>query len=357
MNNERLIMNSKTKIFFAKILSVAVIAVSVFQFGSLPAMAAAATGMSDTMSRNQISITGVSHSVTMTLPTGPFNGTLTLTYTNFTAFSGTPTGSCAGVGTVTGGTASSNVVTVTLGSCAAGTLTITSFTGTNPATAGYNTVTLGGAALITGTFAVATVTNDQVGVTASVDPSITFNVGAQVAASACDGTFSGTGGSVALGTLSTTSVTSSDANLVYHICSRLTTNAGSGAVVTVKSLYGALESTAVPGDTIASASVTPLNTGVSGYGLCIGSTGGTGFDVTVPVGVAPTRIAPFNNASCDSTNHNIGGVTMSAQNIWSISAASQNAYARIFVKAGIAGTVKAHTDYTDTLTFVATATF
>jgi hypothetical protein len=350
------------KNFFAKILTMVVIAVSVFQVGSLPALASSPTGISDVLSRLQLS-TNASHSLTMTLPSGgiPNGQNMTVTYTSFsTDFAGSPTATCGGGGTATAAV-STNVLTVTgTGTgcdTTGGTLTVTSFTGTNPSSSGSYKITIAGSAPITGTYAIAIVTNDQVGVTASVDPSITFNVGAQVAASACDGTFSGTGGSVALGTLSTTSVTSSDANLVYHICSRLTTNAGSGAVVTVKSLYGALESTAVPGDTIASASVTPLNTGVSGYGLCIGSTGGTGFDVTVPVGVAPTRIAPFNNANCDSTNHNIGGVTMSAQNIWSISAASQNAYARIFVKAGIAGTVKAHTDYTDTLTFVATATF
>jgi len=357
MNNERLIMNSKTKIFFAKILTIAVIAVSIFQFGLLPAMAATATGISDTMSRNKVGITAVTHSVSMTLPSGPFSGTLTLTYANFTAFAGTPTGTCAG-GSVGSGTASSNIATVTLTTCGAGTLTITSFTGTNPAAAGSNTVTIAGAAGITGSFAVASVTDDQVGVSASVDPTITFDVGAQASATACATTFSVDGGTVALGTLSTTTVTSSDLSSVMHICSRLTTNAASGAVVTVKSLNGNLKSTSATSDVIASNTATPLATGTSGYGLCVGSAGGdTGMDATTPVGVLPTRISPFNNASCTSAAHNIGAVTQSAQSIWSVSAASQNAFARIYVKAGISGTVVAHADYADTLTFVATGTF
>jgi len=50
-------------------------------------------------------------------------------------------------------------------------------------------------------------------------------------------------------------------------------------------------------------------------------------------------------------------LTTNAQNVWSISAASQNAFARLYVKAAISGTVPAHTDYADTLTFVATGTF
>jgi hypothetical protein len=354
MNNEQLIMNYKTKNFFAKILMIAVIAVSVFQLGSLPAFAATATGISDTMSRNKVGITAVTHSVSMTLPSGPFSGTMTLTYTNFTSFAGTPTGTCVG-GTVGSGTASSNIATVTLSTCGAGTLTVTAFTGTNPASAGSNLVTLAGGAGITGSFSVASVTDDQVGVSASVDPSITFDVGAQASATACASGFNTDGGTVALGTLSTTTVTSSDANSVMHICSRLTTNAASGAVVTVKSANGNLTSTA---GTIPSNTATPLATNTAGYGLCVGSAGAdTGFDVTIPVGVLPTRISPFNNASCTSAAHNIGAVTTSAQSIWSVSAASQNAFARIYVKAGISSTVPASASYSDTLTFVATGTF
>jgi hypothetical protein len=242
-----------------------------------------------------------------------------------------------------------------------GTLTVggvTPFTSTNPSSAGSYTVTLGGSANITGSFAVAIVTSDQVSITASVDPSITFDVGAQASATACAGSFSVDGGTVALGTLSTTTVTSSDANSVSHICSRLTTNAVSGAVVTVKSLNGNLKSTSATSDTIASNTATPLATATSGYGLCVGSAGGdTGMDATTPVGQTPVRTAPFNNASCTSAAHNIGAVTQSAQSIWSVSGASQNAFARIYVKAGISGTVVSHADYADTLTFVATGTF
>jgi hypothetical protein len=282
---------------------------------------------------------------------------MTVTYPGtFGTLTTTPDVIC-GSGTASAGLGTTILTITGTGGGCTGTLvvgSVTPFTSTNPSSAGSYTVTLGGTS-ITGSFAVAIVTDDQVGVSASVDPSITFDVGAQASATACASGFNTDGGTVALGTLSTTTVTSSDANSVMHICSRLTTNAASGAVVTVKSANGNLTSTA---GTIPSNTATPLATNTAGYGLCVGSAGAdTGFDVTIPVGVLPTRISPFNNASCTSAAHNIGAVTTSAQSIWSVSAASQNAFARIYVKAGISSTVPASASYSDTLTFVATGTF
>jgi hypothetical protein len=359
MNNERLNMNYKTKNFFAKILTVAVIAVSVFQFGSLPALAATftATGISDVMSRDQVNITGVTHSVSMTLPSGgPFSGTLILTNANFTGFAGTATGSCAG-GTVTGTSSSANVETVTLGGsgCSAGALTITNFTGTNPSGAGSNTVTLTGTANIVGSFAVTTVTLDQVTVSATVNPTITFNVGTQASGTACSGSYSGNGGTVGLGTLTTGAVATSENGSINNICSRLTTNAGTGAVVTVQSLNSGLKSGS---DTIASATAT-LVAGTSGYGVCDSSIGGsseTGKDSTTPISASPTAVGTF-ASSCTASAHSVGALTSSPQTIWNVSAASSNAYYKILVKAAISGTVPAHSDYADTLTFIATGTF
>ena len=341
-----------------------VVAASVFQFGPLQVLAAgAATNMKDTLSRQQIS-TSASHVISMVLPAGGITtgNTLTVTYPGtFGTLTTTPDVVCSGGGSAAAGLGTTVLTLTGGGTACTGTLTVggvTPFTSTNPSTPGSYTVALGGSAGVTGSFAVAVVTSDQVGVSASVDPTITFDVGAQASATACATTFSVDGGTVALGTLSTTTVTSSDLSSVMHICSRLTTNAASGAVVTVKSLNGNLKSTSATSDVIASNTATPLATGTSGYGLCVGSAGGdTGMDATTPVGVLPTRISPFNNASCTSAAHNIGAVTQSAQSIWSVSAASQNAFARIYVKAGISGTVVAHADYADTLTFVATGTF
>jgi hypothetical protein len=217
-------------------------------------------------------------------------------------------------------------------------------------------VTLGGGAGLTGRFAVTTVADDQISVTASIDPSITFNVGSQASATACDGTFAGNGGTVGLGTLVIGAVASSDASSVPHICTRITTNAGSGVAVSVKSLNAALQSVAVSGDKINSATAT-LVAGTSGYGLCAGSAGGdSGKDATTPIGATPTDVAPF-SSTCTNAVHNVGALTTSAQNVWNTTGAVANGFYRLYVKAAISGTVPAHSDYADTLTFVATGTF
>jgi len=344
--------------FIVKLATISMIVTSIIFMNTGTAFALVPTSMKDTLTREKVSV-AASHVVSMTLPAGgiPAAATMTVTYPGtFGTLTTTPDVIC-GTGTASAGLGTTVLTITGTGSGCTGTLlvgSVTPFTSTNPGSAGSYLVTLGGTS-ITGSFAVTIVTDDQVGVTASVNPAITFDVGAQASGTGCDGTFSADGGTVALGTLSTSTVTSSDASSIMHICSRLTTNAGSGAVVTVKSLNGNLTSTA---GTIPSNTATPLAINTAGYGLCVGSAGAdTGFDVTVPIGVLPTRVSPFNNASCTAAAHNIGGVTTSAQGIWSVSAASQSAFARIYVKAGISGTVPASASYSDTLTFVATGTF
>ena len=123
--------------------------------------------------------------------------------------------------------------------------------------------------------------------------------------------------------------------------------------VTVTSANAALKSGS---DTIPSSTAT-LTAGVTGYGLCAGSAvGDSGKDVTVPVGSTPGAVAPF-ASTCTSLDHNVGALTTSAQNVWTLASGSQNAFYRLYLKAAISGTVKPHTDYADTLTFVATGTF
>lgn len=329
-----------------------------------PASAASQpTLMKDTLDRVKISVSA-SHSLSMTLPgsgiTPGTSGTLVVTYTNFGSdFAGSPTVTC-GAGTATAGFAT-NVLTLTSGvTPCSGTLTVSPFTGTNPSTAGSKTITVAtgsGTGNISGSFAIAIVTDDQVSVTASIDPSITFNVGAQVApSSGCTGTFAGNGGTVALGTLTTLVITSSDVSSINHICTRVSTNATSGAIVTVKSANASLKSTSTPGDAIPSATAA-MAAGTSNYGLCASATV-KGKDVTVPVGADPTGQAPF-IASCaaDTAAGSVGALTTAAQTVWSVTGAVQNGFYLLVLKAAISGTQPAHSDYGDTLTFVATGTF
>ncbi|MFC1703022.1 beta strand repeat-containing protein [Patescibacteria group bacterium] len=306
------------------------------------------------LSRNAAGATGVDFDMSFTLG-GADTGTLTVTFpAGFTVTQAFQSGSCSGGGTIDTFTFGAQTLTAVKTACV-GTVTVSDAQITLHSTPGAYEISWTNDS---GTAIIAVVDSDQVSVSGTVNPTITFNVGSQAAATACNGTFTTSGGTLGLGTLSTSTVTSSDAASIPHICSRVSHNGTGGAVVSVKSLYGEMRSTSVPADTITSATATPLSVGVEGYGMCVGSGGSdTGLDVTVPVGSSPVRVAPFNNATCTNTGHNIGGLTGSTQTIWSLAGPSQNAFARIYVKASISAITEAHDDYTDTLTFIATGTY
>lgn len=360
-------MKNKSFKLIAKLTTVATI-VSMF-VSVLPASAATPTLMKDTLDRLKISVSAA-HVVSMTLPGAGIlpatTGAITITYTGFGTLTTTPNVVC-GAGTATASLATT-VLTITSGGTAcSGTLlvgSVTPFTATNPGTSGSKTIALtgnganlGSANPITASFAIAIVDDDQVTVTASVDPSMTFNVGAQApAAATCDTTFSGSGGTVALGTLSVSAISSSDVGGVNHICTKASTNAAGGVAVSVRSNNAALKSTSTPADTIPSATAA-MAIGTANYGLCASNTV-TGLTTTTPAGNAPTRLAPF-NASCaaDTAAGSVGALTTSAQNVWTTVGPVSNGFYDLVIKAAISGTTPAHNDYADTLTFVATGTF
>jgi len=283
------------------------------------------------------------------------SGTLTITFpAGFTVTAAATSGACTGGTVGTFGFTSSTLTAVKSG-CTAGALTLSGATVTNHSTPGAYTISWVNDDPGEGVIYI--IDDDQVTVTGNVDPSLTFNAGMQDDATACDGTFSGNGGTLALGVLTTGAVTTSDASGVDHICTRLSTNASGGASVTVRSLNGTdgLKSTSVPTDTIPSSTAT-LSAGTAGYGLCAGSAGGDSGNDVISGAAAPTRSAPF-NTTCTNAAHNVGGLTTSAQNLWTLTGPSQNAFVRTYVKAAISGTTAAHADYADTLTFIGTGTF
>jgi len=283
------------------------------------------------------------------------SGTLTITFpAGFTVTAAATSGACTGGTVDTFGFTSSTLTAVKTG-CTAGALTLSGATVTNHSTPGAYTVTWVNDDPGEGVIYI--IDDDQVTVTGNVDPSLTFNAGMQDDATACDGTFSGNGGTLALGVLTTGAVTTSDASSVDHICTRLSTNASGGASVTVRSLNGTdgLKSTSVPTDTIPSSTAT-LSAGTAGYGLCTGSAGGDSGNDAISGAASPTRSSPF-NTTCTNAAHDVGGLTTSAQNLWTLSGPSQNAFVRTYVKAAISGTTAAHADYADTLTFIGTGTF
>jgi len=202
--------------------------------------------------------------------------------------------------------------------------------------------------------------NDQVTVASNVDPSISFNVGTAASGSPpCSHTFAGNGGVVALGTLDTGTVSSSDVSSVNHICTRMSHNATVGAVITVRSLYAELRSLSTPADMIPAVG-TNLSAGTEGYGLCVGSESAHyGNDPAADPAADDPNFdgSDFATANCTSSVHQVGLLATSAKLLWMTETPTENAFARVFMKASISSLTEAHDDYTDTLTFIMTATY
>jgi hypothetical protein len=157
--------------------------------------------------------------------------------------------------------------------------------------------------------------------------------------------------SVALGTLSTVDVKSSGTtdNINMIILEGLT-NAPDGVSVTVKNANGAngLVSSSISGDNINSADGI-MSSGTENYGLCVITSTLSGF----------SKASPYNTGTCatNSNTNDIQGLTATGENIISASGVLSSGHAEISVNAGISNTTPAHTDYADTLTFIATSTF
>ncbi|MEA3249302.1 MAG: hypothetical protein U9Q03_03015 [Patescibacteria group bacterium] len=246
-------------------------------------------------------------------------------------------------------------VTITIDGTTNGTLT-------NAATGSSNVALSmtdeGSAAAHTGDIYVIIVDSDQVTVTADVNPTMTFDLDTSIAT----GGDSSSAYTVALGTLSTGSVSTSGDGTIHMVGIDLDANASGGMVVTVLSASAnGMESTSTPADYLDHSAGT-LAAGTEGYGICVhrvATTTGTlvaaAFDND-----SLTATAGFDDSAlCTSGAHQLGtALTTSAQNILNTSSgAISGGRAEILVKAAISSTTPAHDDYQDTLTFIATGTF
>jgi len=325
-----------------------------------PLRAASLEDTSDTLSREQISVTSVNHTLSTTLPSISTDTMIVFAYgtAGFASLSqGTATGACAS-GTCTLTVSATDVkITCTSGPCSGLFTQTNAWTATNPGTAGSKLVSYtseGYGDPVSGSFAIPIVDSDQVTVTATVDPSITFDIDTQSSANALPNTTETSAPySVALGTITTTDTrVSGTTDGVNYIMLDLDTNASGGAVITVRNANGAngLVSTAVPADDIDSASAA-VTDGSENYGICV-------VDESATTGTL-TPVAPF-NGSCtgDTEGNTVGGFTGSAQDILNTGGAPiAVGRAMIAVQASIDALTTAHNDYTDTLTFIATGTF
>jgi hypothetical protein len=195
---------------------------------------------------------------------------------------------------------------------------------------------------------VAIVDDDQVTVTAQVNASITFDIDTAMTDSETSAPYS-----VALGAITTADTRVSGAtDGVNSIWLDLDTNASAGAVVTVRNANGAngLVSTSNPADDIDSADGTMAD-GVENYGICSISESDTFGNLD--------DLAPFDGAcSADAEDNVVGGLSTTPTPIYDTDGAPIiGGRARIGINGAISPSTPAHNDYTDILTFIATATF
>lgn len=365
------------KIFFKVVSSLASLALVLAPFAVQDAYAASVTAFSMTLSRNKAS-TLSDYTIQFTTPTGVASGQIIiLDFDNSTSIpvaldyedidlkddgsdltlAAAPSGATWGVVRTDG-----NTITFTNGTTAVaggsvleiqiGTNATFGSTGAEQITngpTGTTTLTLSGSFGDTGISAVGIADDDQVTVTATVNSALTFDL--DVGTTGAENTNAPY--SVPLGVLSVSDVKVSGAtDSVNRIMADFDTNAGSGVIMTVRNANGSngLVSTSVPANNINSADGT-MAAGTENYGLCV---------ISVSAGTGTlSKAAPYNTGTCaaDSNTNDVQALTTTGENMVSSAGPLATGRAQIAVNAAISGITAAATDYTDTLTFIATATF
>ncbi|MDD5252220.1 MAG: hypothetical protein PHT12_06360 [Patescibacteria group bacterium] len=150
------------------------------------------------------------------------------------------------------------------------------------------------------------------------------------------------GQNVALGTISTSAVSTSNHSSINSIFITAGSN-GSSSVITVRSTNAGLKSASI-NQTIASASTT-LVAGTAGYGVCILSAS------------QMTAQAPYDGTCNTTTGHQVGVVDNTSRAILSAASSFSSGSAEILVKAARSSTTPGAIDYADDLRFIMTATY
>ena len=215
---------------------------------------------------------------------------------------------------------------------------------TNPSSAGAQEVN------VSGTFGddafdidVPILDGDQVSITASVDTSISFDIDVSDGHGDSNAAYS-----LALGELAFSAITDETTSGVSEIYIDLTTNADDGAIVQVQSANAALSSSSAS-DSISSADATiAANTTDGGYGAAAiqeaAATEGT-----------LTPVSPYN---VHGTTGGVGGLSTVFQTIFNTGTAPiVDGDGEVAIRAVAGKSTAAADDYTDTLTFIATATY
>lgn len=238
---------------------------------------------------------------------------------------------------------------------------------TNPASAGSYTVNVsmcdGATASCTGnpdtlpshhsgSYAIPISDSDQVTLSATVDPTITFDLDTETTDQDGDAPYA-----VDLGTLSSGSVTTSDHSGVESIFIDLDTNATGGAVVTVAGANTGLNSASTSTTITLSSAEEAIVAGSAQIGLCVESVAAS--SGTLAAGTQYDSGGSL--ANCTVSNGGtptVGRIETTATEIFNTSGAEiAGGRGEVLVKASITGATPIATDYTNTLTFIATGTF
>jgi hypothetical protein len=199
--------------------------------------------------------------------------------------------------------------------------------------------------------------DDTVAITASVNSSITFDLDtAGSNDSTCDVDETATPYEIALGSITSADTRISGAtDTVNLICVDLDTNASGGAIVTINNANGAsgLVSTSTPADDIDSNDGVAVTAGTENYGLCI-------VTATASTGTLDDE-GGYDGDTCAANSATNVVQSMSAVTPETIfdtnSAPIAGGRGTIAVNASVTVGQASHNDYTDALTFIATATF
>lgn len=295
------------------------------------------TGTTGTVCAKPVT-TATEASVVVTFPAGYTLGTAA-TFTVNTTNLAWPTGAIAWPSIATASNVTSQAVTFPSGDLTVGTLYCFNWTNASAVTVKSSatssntgtvvTQTSVPAAIDTGNYATASITNDQITVTATVPSVFSFAL---------------SGNSDALGTLSSGAVTTSPTPNTVTV----NTNAGNGWSVWAKDLNTGLTSAAA---TSTIASTTPganstLSAGTNGYNMGVTSSqvGGSG---TI------TIATPFVGSSAGQG----GGLDTSLRSLASSTGTANTAVLTLKNNVAISPTQAAATDYTDTLTVIGAGLF
>src|SRR3990172_10914278 len=203
----------------------------------------------------------------------------------------------------------------------------------NHATAATYTISIAGSFGDTGKMAIVILTNDQVQATATIDPTITLTISANL---------------TEFGILSTSSIITSSPNITLTI----TTNAGSGFTLSTQDegdsanpgLYSSLANDIVGSADAVYVDEATLAINTEGYGIQ-GATTGSGSGQTVTIA-----------SRYDKSGNNVGGFERTATTLATASGSVSGREVVVTHKASISGLNKAGA-YNDVITYIATGNF